>query len=47
MLSAYSDLGLQSILADLGVSSYLVKGCPYRRIVSAIEAAMAQTGATP
>lgn len=43
MLSANADLGLQSMLADLGVCSYLVKGCPYRRIVSAIEAAMAQT----
>jgi DNA-binding NarL/FixJ family response regulator len=42
MLSAYADLGLQRLLGDLGVSAYLVKGCPYRRIVGAIEAAMAQ-----
>jgi DNA-binding NarL/FixJ family response regulator len=41
MFSAYSDLGLQSILSDLGVSAYLTKGCPYRRIVAAIEAALA------
>ena len=41
MFSAYADLGLQSILSDLGVSAYLIKGCPYRRIVSAIEAALA------
>ena len=41
MFSAYADLGLQSILSDLGVSAYLIKGCPYRRIVAAIEAALA------
>jgi len=42
MFSAYADLGLQSLLADLGVSAYLIKGCPYRRIVAAIEAALAE-----
>lgn len=42
MFSAYADLGLQSILADLGVSAYLTKGCPYRRIVAAIETALAE-----
>ncbi|MCU0283751.1 MAG: response regulator transcription factor [Candidatus Nanopelagicales bacterium] len=42
MLSAYGDLGLQRLLGDLGVSAYLVKGCPSRRIVAAIDAAMAQ-----
>ena len=41
MFSAYADLGLQSILSDLGVSAYLIKGCPYRRIVAAIESALA------
>lgn len=41
MFSAYADLGLQSILSDLGVSAYLIKGCPYRRIVAAIDAALA------
>ena len=41
MFSAYADLGLQSILSDLGVSAYLIKGCPYRRIVGAIESALA------
>ena len=41
MFSAYADLGLQSILSDLGVSAYLIKGCPYRRIVAAIENALA------
>jgi two-component system, response regulator PdtaR len=41
MFSAYADLGLQSILSDLGVSAYLIKGCPYRRIVAAIETALA------
>ena len=41
VFSAYADLGLQSILSELGVASYLIKGCPYRRIVAAIEAAMA------
>jgi DNA-binding NarL/FixJ family response regulator len=40
MFSAYADLGLQSILSDLGVSAYLIKGCPYRRIVAAIDAAL-------
>lgn len=43
MLSAYADLGLQRILAELGVSAYLVKGCPYRRLVAAIEAALDET----
>ncbi|MGB7981081.1 MAG: response regulator transcription factor [Candidatus Nanopelagicales bacterium] len=42
MFSAYADLGLQSILSDLGVSAYLIKGCPYRRIVAAIESALAE-----
>jgi DNA-binding NarL/FixJ family response regulator len=42
MFSAYADLGLQSILSDLGVSAYLTKGCPYRRIVAAIESALAE-----
>ncbi len=42
MFSAYADLGLQSLLADLGVSAYLIKGCPYRRIVAAIAAALAE-----
>jgi DNA-binding NarL/FixJ family response regulator len=41
MFSAYADLGLQNILSELGVSAYLTKGCPYRRIVAAIEGAMA------
>ncbi len=41
MFSAYADLGLQSLLSDVGVSAYLIKGCPYRRIVAAIEAALA------
>lgn len=41
MFSAYADLGLQSLLSDLGVSAYLIKGCPYRRIVAAIETALA------
>ncbi len=40
MFSAYADLGLQSLLSDLGVSAYLIKGCPYRRIVAAIDAAL-------
>jgi DNA-binding NarL/FixJ family response regulator len=44
MLSAYADLGLQRMLGDLGVSAYLIKGCPYRRIVAAIERALARTG---
>lgn len=42
MFSAYADLGLQSLLSDLGVSAYLIKGCPYRRIVAAIETALAE-----
>jgi DNA-binding NarL/FixJ family response regulator len=42
MFSAYADLGLQSLLSDLGVSAYLIKGCPYRRIVAAIAAALAE-----
>jgi DNA-binding NarL/FixJ family response regulator len=42
MFSAYADLGLQSLLAGLGVSAYLIKGCPYRRIVAAIAAALAE-----
>ncbi len=42
MFSAYADLGLRSILSDLGVSAYLTKGCPYRRIVAAIESALAE-----
>jgi DNA-binding NarL/FixJ family response regulator len=42
MFSAYADLGLQSLLSDLGVSAYLIKGCPYRRIVAAIEAALGE-----
>lgn len=42
MFSAYADLGLQSILCELGVSAYLTKGCPYRRIVAAIEAALTE-----
>ncbi|HEX6886804.1 MAG TPA: response regulator [Candidatus Nanopelagicales bacterium] len=41
MLSAYADLGLQRILGELGVSAYLIKGCPYRRIVAAIDTALA------
>jgi DNA-binding NarL/FixJ family response regulator len=41
MFSAYADLGLQSLLSDLGVSAYLIKGCPYRRIVAAIDSALA------
>ncbi|MCU0301954.1 MAG: response regulator [Candidatus Nanopelagicales bacterium] len=43
MLSAYADLGLQRMLGDLGVSAYLIKGCPYRRIVAAIDAALGET----
>ena len=42
MFSAYADLGLRSIMSELGVSEYLIKGCPYRRIVSAIETALAE-----
>jgi response regulator NasT len=41
MLSAYADLSLQRILGELGVTAYLIKGCPYRRIVAAIDAALA------
>jgi DNA-binding NarL/FixJ family response regulator len=42
MFSAYADLGLQSLLSDLGVSAFLIKGCPYRRIMAAIAAALAE-----
>ncbi len=46
MFSAHDDAGLQSMLTELGVVAYLIKGCPYRKIVAAIEAALADVRGT-